>query len=90
MSKNIIVTGGRGFVGTHLVERLRSDGYRVRSFDISGASHPDDISGSILDISALTAAFAGADIVFHLAANAQLWSKAVSYTHLTLPTIYSV
>jgi len=34
MSKRIIVTGGSGFVGSHLVKRLRNQGYQVFNYDL--------------------------------------------------------
>lgn len=70
-----LVTGGAGFVGKPLVEQLRARGERVRSFDLAAPSHGDDLQGSITDISALKAAMRDVDCVFHLAGNAQLWSR---------------
>jgi GDP-D-mannose 3', 5'-epimerase len=32
--KPILVAGGGGFIGGHLVERLLNDGYKVRSVDV--------------------------------------------------------
>ncbi len=70
-----LVTGGAGFVGKQLVEALRARGETVRSFDIAAATHPDDVQGSITDSDALCRAMAGVATVFHLAGNAQLWSR---------------
>jgi UDP-glucose 4-epimerase len=78
------VTGGAGFIGSSLVDRLLGDGHRVTAYDnfstgqrafLSGAlqgSRFKLIEGDTLDVSALTRAMAGCDIVFHLAANADV------------------
>lgn len=74
MTSITLVTGGAGFVGKHLVRKLRERGERVRNFDLAAPSHEDDVQGSILDTGALTNALHGATSVFHLAGNAQLWA----------------
>ncbi|PQA85514.1 NAD-dependent epimerase/dehydratase family protein [Hyphococcus luteus] len=75
MSGVTLVTGGAGFVGKALVERLRAQGERVRSFDLAAPVHEDDMQGSITDRDAVTRAMAGASSVFHLAGNAQLSAR---------------
>jgi UDP-glucose 4-epimerase len=78
------VTGGAGFIGSSLVDRLLIDGHTVVAYDnfstgqrdfLSGAlTHPAFrlVEGDTLDLPALTAAMAGCDVVFHLAANADV------------------
>jgi UDP-glucose 4-epimerase len=81
---NYFVTGGAGFIGSNLVDRLLSDGHRVAAYDNYSTGQPkflaeamkNDrfrlIKGDILDLAALTSAMQGAEIVFHLAANADV------------------
>lgn len=75
MSAITLVTGGAGFVGKQLVAALRARGERVRSFDLAAPAHDDDLQGSITDASAVARAMEGVSSVFHLAGNAQLWSR---------------
>lgn len=74
----VLVTGGAGFIGSNLVDRLLQLGYKVRIFDnlYTGfirnvpLDHPDIeyILGNILDENALSEAVEGIDFVYHLAA----------------------
>ena len=76
---HVLVTGGAGFIGSHLVDRLVARGDRVRVFDnmSSGrdaflAHHGEEVEfvrGDLLDLEAVKAAMADIDLVFHLAAN---------------------
>lgn len=78
------VTGAAGFIGSTLVDRLLGDGVTVVGYDnlstgfsefLSEARrqpHFSFIEGDILDATFLTRAMFGADIVFHLAANADV------------------
>ena len=40
-----VVTGGAGFLGSHLVEKLLKDGYRVTSLDNYGSGRPENLKG---------------------------------------------
>jgi dihydroflavonol-4-reductase len=76
-----VVTGGAGFIGSHLVELLARAGRRVRVMERPGAdiAHlPPGVEIAIADIrdkSAVLAAMTGARFVFHLAANPNLWVR---------------
>ncbi|MFD8493377.1 NAD-dependent epimerase/dehydratase family protein [Amycolatopsis sp. NPDC059657] len=68
-----VVTGGCGFVGSHLVERLVARGDEVTVFDGLTPSHPVEgvryVAGDIRNLADLTEAIgAGTEIVYHLAA----------------------
>ena len=79
-----VVTGGAGFIGSHLVDRLMRDGRRVRVVDNfasgharnlrrhQGASRLEVLRLDIRDRGALAEALGGAARVFHLAALADI------------------
>ena len=81
MDAPTIVTGGAGFIGGHLVDRLVAMGSRVRVVERPGAdvSHlPEGVEvvrADIRDKSAVEGAMRGARLVFHLAANPNLWVR---------------
>ena len=71
----VLVTGGSGFIGSHITDKLKDNGVEVRVYDGVMPSHRKDIEfyqGSILDITALNFAMNGVDAVFHLAAVADV------------------
>jgi UDP-glucose 4-epimerase len=79
-----LVTGGAGFIGSSLVDRLLADGHQVIAFDnfstgqepflADAATRPGFrlVRGDTLDLAALTDAARGVEVVFHLAANADV------------------
>jgi NAD dependent epimerase/dehydratase len=91
-SRNVVVTGAGGFIGSHLVERLLTQGANVTAFvrynsrndpgflDLLASRRKDVriISGDIRDPEAVRSALEGADTVFHLAA---LTGIPYSYVH---------
>ncbi|SFQ67290.1 UDP-glucose 4-epimerase [Roseivivax halotolerans] len=77
MSQNILVCGGAGYIGSHMVRLLRRSGHAVTVFDNFSQGHqaalPDDVSvieGDLCDPQALVRAFAAGpfDAVYHFAA----------------------
>ncbi|MDR3637771.1 MAG: NAD-dependent epimerase/dehydratase family protein [Isosphaeraceae bacterium] len=76
-----VVTGGAGFIGSHLVDQLVGQGERVRVVERPGAgtSHLPALvevaRADIRDRVALTRAMRGAGRVYHLAANPNLWVR---------------
>jgi UDP-glucose 4-epimerase len=70
MTMRIAVTGGAGFIGAHVVDRLLDAGHRVLSLDLDGRRtdpRADHRTVDVLDLDALTAALTGCDVVFHIA-----------------------
>lgn len=78
--RRALVTGGAGFIGSNLVDRLVDEGVEVVVYDNLSTGQRDFLEGSpatlvegdILDLDALTKAAEGVDQVFHLAANADV------------------
>ncbi len=80
----VLVTGGGGFLGRAIVERLVARGDRVRSF--SRGAHPElsamgveEVRGDLADGEAVAAACRGCEVVFHAAAKAGVWGDEASY-----------
>lgn len=79
--RRALVTGGAGFIGSHVVDLLLREGWRVRVLDNFTSGTPDNLSasadlevvrGDIRDAAACRDACAGVDSVFHLAAIASV------------------
>jgi UDP-glucose 4-epimerase len=71
----ILVTGGSGFIGSHLVDKLIEKKYDVIIFDISEPKYESNshfIKGDILSLEQIKEATQGIDIIYHLAAEADV------------------
>ncbi len=76
------VTGGSGFIGGRLIERLRADGHEVRGLARSPAAAErirqrggEPVSGELSDLGAMQAGAAGCEFAFHAAAMLGDWGK---------------
>ncbi|MER8104985.1 NAD-dependent epimerase/dehydratase family protein [Kitasatospora sp. NPDC094016] len=71
----IAVTGGCGFIGSHVVDHLIAAGHDVLAVDTTDKYLNPDAEHArldILDLAALTSALAGSEVVYHLAAMADV------------------
>jgi UDP-glucose 4-epimerase len=73
----VLVTGGGGFIGSHVVDRLMRDGHTPRIFDLSASPYHSPLevetfTGSITDPANLDLAMRDCDAVIHLAAVADV------------------
>ena len=79
-----VVTGGAGFIGSHIAEKLLADGHEVCIVDNFSTGRPENIEihkgnplvsvlqADIADLAAIKPAFDGAERVFHIAALADI------------------
>jgi nucleoside-diphosphate-sugar epimerase len=77
--RTVLVTGGAGFIGSHLVDALVDRGVRVRVLDNFATGRRENLNpaaqlfaADIRSFEAIEAAFAGVDCVFHTAALARV------------------
>jgi UDP-glucose 4-epimerase len=98
MNKLCLVTGGAGFIGSHLVEALTAHGQRVRVLDNFSTGLRSNLEGitpaleiidaDLTDPAAVARAVTGADVVYHLAALASVQRsvEAPEVTHAACAT----
>jgi UDP-glucose 4-epimerase len=79
-----VVTGGAGFIGSHLVDRLLDDGHEVVAIDNFAIGRPENLSSQsnsarlkivradVTELASISPHFDGVDWVFHLAALADI------------------
>ena len=86
--KEVLVTGGAGFLGMELVRRLVAAGLRPRVLDVNDLSDPrvdDSIEftrGDVRDVSTVAEVTRGVDTVFHLAAAVLPTRGKINYTSI--------
>jgi dihydroflavonol-4-reductase len=86
--KNVLVTGGTGFLGSNLAAALLQEGCNVRILRRAGSSlralgslQVEHVIGDVRDIDSLRLATKGCDTVFHTAAIISHWRKEHSLMH---------
>ncbi len=84
LMKRVLITGGAGFIGSNLADRLVADGVETVVYDnlttgrreflerFLQSSLGTLVEGDVLDVARLRATIRGCDTVFHLAANADV------------------
>lgn len=80
--KSVLITGGAGFIGSHLVDDFLKSGHRVTVFDNFSSGTRDNLGaaiddveivvGDILDRDAIVAAARGKDLISHQAAQLEI------------------
>jgi dTDP-L-rhamnose 4-epimerase len=95
MAKNILITGGAGFIGSHLADQLLDVGHKVRVLDnfseqVHGGRRPDYmdervevLEGDVRDREAVDRALEGIDVVYHLAAAVGVGQSMYEVEHYT-------
>ncbi len=78
----VFVTGGSGFIGGRLIERLCSDGHRVRALARSDAAAEtvrrrgaEAVPGDLADVAAMRGGADGCELAFHAAATLGDWGR---------------
>jgi dTDP-L-rhamnose 4-epimerase len=97
MSQHILITGGAGFIGSHVADELLSHGYRVRVLDnLAPQVHGDSgrrpdyleadvelVQGDVCDPAAVRAALKGVDAVYHFASAVGVGQSMYEVAHYT-------
>jgi nucleoside-diphosphate-sugar epimerase len=85
------VTGGSGFIGGALIERLRAEGWDVRALARSDAAAAkvrergaEPFGGDVSDPAALAAAASGAEVAFHAAAKVEDWGDPTEFERVNV------
>lgn len=100
-----LITGAAGFIGSHLADLLLAEGYEVAGIDNFATGRPENVQhlagnpkfsltvADICDQAAIAPCFAGADVVFHLAALADIVPSIVApqaYFHANVDGTFAV
>jgi len=86
-----LVTGGTGFVGSHLIEALRASGDSVRALVRPGSDRElltrlgaEPVTGQLEDFESLQAACQGVDVVYHSAARVEIIGNYADFHETTV------
>jgi nucleoside-diphosphate-sugar epimerase len=89
--KQAFVTGGSGFIGGRLIERLRSEGWGIRALARSQSSADKvraigagPVQGDLEDEAALRAGAVGCDVAFHAAAHLGEWGPREEFVKINV------
>jgi nucleoside-diphosphate-sugar epimerase len=89
--RTAFVTGGSGFIGGRLIERLARDGWTVRALARSDAAAArvtaagaEPVRGDLNDAAALERGARGAEVVFHVAAKAADWGDWADFRRVNV------
>ena len=84
--RRALVTGGAGFIGSHLVERLMHEGLQVVVLDNLSVGKRENVPvgaefvlGDVNDSDAVTRAMSDVDVVFHLAARVSIRASVTGF-----------
>ena len=87
----MLVTGATGLVGSHVVERARQEGIRVRALVRPTSDAPwlnapgiEKVAGDLSDRASLNAAVAGATLIVHCAAKVGDWGPVEGYREVNV------
>ena len=83
----ILVTGGSGFIGSHIVDKLLEKGHQVKIYDVDSPKYDqncDYIKADVLDLNRLMQESEGCNAIYHLAAEADVnrFYKSPYYSNL--------
>ena len=72
---SVVVTGGSGFIGSHVVDQLLAQGREVTIYDLQPPRYGQRcrfVRGDVRDVQRLATIFKGCEVVYHLAAEADV------------------
>jgi dTDP-glucose 4,6-dehydratase len=83
-TKNILVTGGAGFIGTNLINELRSRGHEISALDLYNTDRENYVRADVRSFNQLERVFGKQkfDYVYHLAAEYGRWNGEDYYENL--------
>jgi len=90
---SVLVTGGSGFIGSHLVDQLIADGHDTKIYDLEAPRHGQScefVRGDILDQQRLSKATKGVDYIYNLAAEANINRFIDGPLHSSLTTSHGL